>query len=250
MSILNVALGLFFIIMYAGLILIFSMPRMNKKPPILRKIEGVERLKLAIGLTVEAGTRIHISLGNADLLSAYNSSALAGLSVLEQVALISQLADRKPIATSGNGAIAVLSQSVFKNSMEGKRAADLRESNQGQLLGTTPLSYAAGAINVIRKDQVSANVLLGNYGNEVALLGQNSNQMKAITLGASDSLPAQAVLFATSDDPLIGEELYALPAYLGTKRIHIASVKIQDFFRWVLIVTMLAGAVLKYLGYL
>jgi hypothetical protein len=250
MSILNLALGLFFILFYAGLILIFSMPRMNKKQPIFRKIEGIEKLKLAIGLTVEAGTRIHISLGNADLLSPYNGSALAGLSVLEQVALISQLADRKPIATSGNGAIAVLSQSVFKNSLEGKSATDLKQSNQGQQSGTTPLSYAAGAINVIRKDQVSTNVFIGNYGSEVALLGQNSSQMKAITLGASDSLTAQAVLFAASDDPLIGEEIFALPAYLGTKNIHIASVKIQDFFRWVLIITMLVGAVLKYLGFL
>jgi hypothetical protein len=250
MSILATALGLFFIILYAGLILIFSLPRMNKKPFILRKIEGIEKLKLAIGLTVEAGTRIHISLGNADLLSPYNSSAIAGLSVLEQVALISPLADRQPIATSGNGAIAVLSQSVFKNSLEGKSATGLMANNQGQLSGTTPLSYAAGAINVITKDQVSANVFLGNYGSEVALLGQNSHQMKAITLGASDSLTAQAVLFAASDDPLIGEELFALPAYLGSKRIHIASIKIQDFFRWVLIFIMLAGAVLKFLGYL
>jgi len=250
MSPLNAALGLFFVLIYAGLILIFSLPRMNKKPPLLRRIEAVEKLKLAIGLTVEAGTRIHISLGNADLLSPCNSSALAGLSILEQVALISQLADRKPIATSGNGTIAVLSQSVFKNSLEGISAADLKESNQGQFSGTTPLSYAVGAISVIRKDQISANVLLGNYGCEVALLGQNSNQMKAITLGASDSLTAQAVLFAASDDPLIGEELFALPAYLGTKRIHSASVKIQDFFRWVLIITMLAGAILKYLGFL
>jgi hypothetical protein len=246
---LDAAIGLFFIIMYAGLILIFSLPRWNKKPRSLRKMEAVEKLKLAIGLTVEAGTRIHISLGNADLLSAYNSSALAGLSVLEQVALISQLADRKPIATSGNGAVAVLSNSVFKNSQEGKNAADQKGSNQGQLSGTTPLSYAAGTINVIRKDQVSANVFLGHYGSEVALLGQNSNQTKAITLGASDSLTAQAVLFAYSDEPLIGEELYALPAYLSSRRIHTASVKVQDFFRWVLIITMLVGAVLKFLGY-
>jgi hypothetical protein len=250
MSDLNAALGLFFIIMYAGLILIYSLPRLNKKPRTLRKIDAIEKLKLAIGLTVEAGTRIHISLGNADLLSPYNSSALAGLSVLEQVAFISRMVDRKPIATSGNGAIAVLSQSVFKNSFEGKNAADQKDSDQGQLSGTTPLSYAVGAINVFRKDQVSANVFLGNYGSEVAILGQNSNQLKSITLGASDSLTAQAVLFAASDDPLIGEELYALPAYLSSKRIHLASVKVQDFFRWVLIVTMLAGAVLKYLGYL
>jgi hypothetical protein len=250
MSSLNLALGLFFILLYAGLILIFAMPRMNKKQPVFRKIEAIEKLKLAIGLTVEAGTRIHISLGNADLLSSYNSSALAGLSVLEQVALISQLADRQPIATSGNGSIAVLSQSVFKNALEGKSATNLKETNQGQLSGTTPLSYAAGAMNVIRKDQVSTNVFLGNYGSEVALLGQNSNQTKAITLGASDSLTAQAVLFAASDDPLIGEELFALPAYLGNKNIHIASVKIQDFFRWVLILTMLVGAILKYLGFL
>jgi hypothetical protein len=250
MNILDAALGLFFIIMFAGLIMIFSLPRWNKKPRPLRKLDAVEKIKLAIGLTVEAGTRIHVSLGNADLLSAFNGSALAGLSIIEQVAIISQLADRKPLATSGNGAFAVLSNSVFKNSQEGKNTSEKISTNQGQLSGTTPLSYAAGVINVIQKDQVSANVFLGKYGSEVSLMCHTSNQMKAITLGASDTLTAQAVLFAASDEPLIGEELYALPAYLGSRRIHSASIKVQDLFRWILIVIMLAGAVMKSMGYL
>jgi hypothetical protein len=246
MTSLNLAIGLFF----AGLMLIFAMPRLNKKPHPMRRIEAVEKLKHSIGMTVESGTRIHLSLGNADILSPANSSAFAGLSVLERIALISERGDREPLSTSGNGSIAILSQSVFNNAVEKQGGLERALGTQGQLSGVTPLSYAAGAIRTIRKEQVSSNLFIGNFGSEVGLLTQASNQCEAITLGASDSLPAQAVLFASTDEPLIGEELYALPAYLKSSNIQIASLRVQDFFRWVLIIAMLAGAVLKFLGFL
>ena len=69
------SLGLGILLLFAGLTIIFSLPRWNKKTPSLRKIRAVENLEQSISMTVEAGTRIHISIGNAELLSASNGSA-------------------------------------------------------------------------------------------------------------------------------------------------------------------------------
>jgi hypothetical protein len=49
---------------------------------------------------------------------------------------------------------------------------------------------------------------------------------------------------------LLGEELYAAGAYLGAGAAHTASLGMQDILRWVLVVIIVIGAILKLLGIL
>jgi hypothetical protein len=101
---------------------------------------------------------------------------------------------------------------------------------------------------IIRDENVSANVLLGHFGPEAALLTDAAEQENAITIGASDDLTAQSILFAGSQEALIGEELYASGAYLGAGASHLASLTIQDVMRWLIMVALLFGALAKFMG--
>jgi hypothetical protein len=56
------------------------------------------------------------------------------------------------------------------------------------------------------------------------------------------------VLFASTQDELIGEELFATSAYLGAGVSHRASLTLQDLLRWLVILTLLGGTVAKILG--
>jgi hypothetical protein len=69
-----------------------------------------------------------------------------------------------------------------------------------------------------------------------------------LTLAGTDSLPGQAVLYATAHEPLIGEELYAGGAYLNAGPMHEASLRTQDIFRWMLVVVILLGTVAVLFG--
>jgi hypothetical protein len=53
------------------------------------------------------------------------------------------------------------------------------------------------------------------------------------------------VLQATAEEPLIGEEFFGIPAYLGSRPIDIASLKSQDFLRWAIIVFILVSILVK-----
>ena len=112
------------------------------------------------------------------------------------------------------------------------------------------MAYAAGAMPVIHDEFVSANLLAGHLGTEVALLTEAGERSQSLTVAGSDSLPAQAVLYATSDESLLGEELYAAGAYLGADMAHIASLRMQDILRWAIVVVIVLGAILKLLGIL
>ena len=52
-------------------------------------------------------------------------------------------------------------------------------------------------------------------------------------------------MYATAVDTLIGEELFAIPAYLNAGPFHRASLQIQDILRWILIAVLAGGGLIK-----
>jgi hypothetical protein len=56
------------------------------------------------------------------------------------------------------------------------------------------------------------------------------------------------VLYATAHEPLIGEELYAGGAYLQAGLAHEASLRAQDTVRWILVIVIILGVIVKALG--
>jgi hypothetical protein len=243
-------LGSALIVLGAGLMLIFVLPRRKAVLRALRPIPAVKRLRRAIGLAVEDGKRLHVSLGSASIVSPQNASALVGLAALERIAQISVISDRPPVATSGDGSIAILTQDTLQGVYRAGNAMEQFDPDRGRLTGTDPLSYVSGTISVIRREQVSTNILVGNFGPEVGLLCEAGEHSNAFTLAASDSLPAQAVMFAAADETLIGEEMFALPAYLQAGAAHQASLRVQDLLRMVLVGGLILGAILRFLGFM
>ncbi len=242
--------GLALILVFALFIGTFALIKSTIKPTGLRLIPGLQELKKAIERSVEEGKRLHVSLGVGGLNGLPGASVLVGLSMLFRLARTAATGDCPPVATSGDGTVAILSQDVQQTAYRETGAQERYTPISGQLSGLTPWSFAAGTLPVIFDQNVSASVLVGHFGSEVALLADASERNGNQLFAGSDSLSAQAILYAAVQNPLVGEELYAGGAYLGAGKIHIASLRAQDAFRWLLIITLLAGAVLKFTGWL
>jgi voltage-gated potassium channel Kch len=243
-------IGLGIVGLCAALVFLFSV--LKKPGGSLRGIPAVNRLRRGIGLAVEDGKRLHVSLGKASILSPHGASALVGLSVLERLAEVSTVSDKPPVATSGEGTLALLSQDSLRSVYRESNQLEQYNRDLGRLAGPTDFSYVAGSLPVIKREDVYTNVLIGNFGPEVGLMCEAIDRADGFSLAASDSLPAQAVLYATAQEPLIGEELFALPAYLQSGKMHLASVRAQDVVRAVVIGVLVLGSaarlVLTFLG--
>jgi hypothetical protein len=237
------------ILVSAAILLIGLTLWRRRSPATLRPIDAFDRLNREVGLAVENGTRLHISLGRGNLFTSRGGSALAGLAMLRRIAERTSVSDRPPIVTSGDASLAILSQDT---SQSGYRAAGAEEQfrvTAGRLTGLSPFSYAAGTIPVTRDENVSANIYIGELGAESALAADSSDRQDAGLIAASDNLSAQSIFYAFAQDPLIGEELFASGAYVGAGASHEASLQVQDVFRWLLILAMLGGAALRLLGF-
>lgn len=229
------------------LLLAFTFLR-RRSTPVFRRIEAFERLNHAVGLAVEGGTRLHVSIGRGNLFTARGGSALAGLSMLRRLSEQTSLSDNPPIVTSGDASLAILSQDTLQSGYRAAGAEDQYRVTTGRLTGLTPFAFAAGTMPIIRDENISANVVLGDLGPEAGLLTDAADSKGSDLIAASDNLPAQSVLYASAQEPLIGEELFAAGAYLGAGATHEASLQTQDVLRWLVILAILGGVVLKLLG--
>jgi hypothetical protein len=242
-------IGFAVVILFAVLTVFFSVKKVrNKFPPIFRKLAGAYKLRHAIGLAVEDGTRLHVSLGSGNITESTNSSGLVGLSTLNRIGQLASNSDLPPMSTSGNGSFQVLSQDVSRQNMIESNSSDLLDPGLAQLSGVTPFSYAAGVMEAMHDSGVSSNVFIGSFGAEAGLICDAAGKNQTYSLAGSESMVGQSVFFAGVEDTLIGEELYALPAYLGYHPAHQASVRVQDIFRAILILFLLGGVILKMLG--
>jgi hypothetical protein len=219
----------------------------KNSPTRLRDIPALTRLYRMLGLSVEDGTRLHISLGHGSLLDA-RGGALAGLAALRIIAEKTSVSDMPAVASSGDPVFGLLTQDTLQAGYQAAGVDELYVPTSGRVTGLTPFGYAAGAMNISQNEKVSANIMLGHFGPEVALLADVSDRDSVTMIGASDDLSGQAVLFANTQDALIGEELFAAGAYLGAGVTHIASLTVQDILRWLVILALLGGAAAKFVG--
>jgi hypothetical protein len=243
-------IGLLFVIIFFGLIIAFTLLSRRLSTLQLREIPAFSRLTRAIGLAVEDGTRLHLSIGAASLLGSQSAASFIGLSMLRRIADITSESDTPPIATAGEGTLQILTRDTLLSANRQARDSEAKGPPDAQLTGLTPFSYAAGTIPIVMDETVSANVLAGSFSNEVALITDASERKSKFSLAGTDNLTGQAILFATAQEPLIGEEFYAGSAYLQTGRAHTASLHAQDVLRLIIILTILGGAILKILGVL
>lgn len=241
------ALPLGLVILAAILLLALTFIK-RKSPAAFREIAALARLKRAAGLAVEDGTRLHVSLGRGGLVSPRGAASLSALALLRQIGEQTSISDRPPVATSGDPALAALSQDTLQAACQSAGVEELFQHTSGRLGGLTPFSYAAGAMTVARQEQVSTDVLMGDFGAEVGLLTEASERENSTLIAATSEPSAQAILFASATEPLVGEELFAAPAYIGNDPAQRASLQTQDILRWLIILALLAAAGLKMAG--
>ena len=238
---------LIILVVSAFLLLVITIWK-RKSPAKIREIAALTNLHRVLGLSVEDGTRMHVSLGSGSLLNARGGSALAGLAMLRHITEQTSVSDKPSVASAGDSALGLLAQDTLQAGYQAAGAEELYIPTTGRVTGLSPFGYAAGAMNISKNENVSANIMVGRFGPEVALLTDTSDRDHVIAIGASDDLAGQSVLFANTPDILIGEELFAMGAYLGAGVSHAASLTVQDILRWLVILALLGGAFAKFAG--
>jgi hypothetical protein len=91
-------------------------------------------------------------------------------------------------------------------------------------------------------------MLNGSYGFEGGLAADFGERARVFVIGGTDDVQSQALLYTAAQHPLIGEEVFAGPAYLEVGTLHKASLRAQDVVRFALLVLILLGVIMTTIG--
>lgn len=242
------ALAGLFLIAFSAVLMIGLFLLKDRVKASFRNIPAFTKFTESIGTAVEQGTRIHFSLGSADVVRERTAASFMGISALRHLVELAAASDKPPVATTGDATLAMLAQDSLRTAYRAAGREQQYYADTGRVTGLTPFSYAAATLATIADEDISSNLLAGGFGVEIGLLTEAIERQDAFTLSAVDSLPAQALVYASAQEPLIGEELFATGAYMDVGRAHVVSLYVQDTLRWLIVVILLGGSVIKLLA--
>jgi hypothetical protein len=189
-------------------------------------------------------------VGPGGLIGRETGTTLAALSVLDAASTASVIGDELPVATTGDATTLLAAADTLRRAYERVDDLEKYETKAARLVALDATAMAAGATSIIADDDVQANVLVGSFGPEAALMMEAGYRQRIPQTLGSDRLEGQAVALAMADHALIGEEVYAARAYLDGTPPSVGGLAAEDILRWVIVALIAAGVVLETLGML
>jgi hypothetical protein len=99
-------------------------------------------------------------------------------------------------------------------------------------------------MNILNIDPVEGNVMVGSFGDEYLLMGETSARRGITHVGGTSNPNTLPFIYASAQETLLGEEIYAAGAYLQKRPAHLGSLAAQDLMRWLVGLFILAGIVI------
>jgi hypothetical protein len=214
----------------------------------LRDIPAYTSMPMMVGAAIEANRPLHLSPGSAGLAGNSTLLALASAELFYQVSQRSAISNISPILTVSDTTGIALGHDTLRRAYQSRNLVQhYRRGNvRWYPSGARSLAFAAALTATMGDDDVGANFMVGSFGPELALIADAAYRRDQPIIAASDQLEGQAVAFAVSDRPLIGEEIFAAGAYLGGESSQVGSIVTQDVLRWLLIAAIVITAALSF----
>ena len=243
---------LLFLLVFLGLWLL-NYAVYNKRPAVvLRRIAGYDLIRNAMAEAAEDGRPVHLSLGTAGIADLNSMQTVAALSALEYLSEQSIVSTNTPLVTMADPTTLLLAQDIAARPFEDSGRLPQFEPRTVRFMGgsgeVAVSAYTAGVLDLLDRKAVAANFLLGHFGDECVVIGEEAARHAIPQVAGSGSPAALSLMALTADHLLIGEELFAAGAYLSRRPWQVSGLLAQDSARWLVIGLVGVVVVLKTLG--
>ncbi len=213
--------------------------RSGRRRPRFRAIPAFRLLRGQMGRAIESGRDLHVSIGTGGISGEDTATTLAGLAVVEYLAEEAGAGGIAPLTTMSDPTSLLLAEDAIRRPY--LRQGDLSNYPRlsARLTALNPTQYAAATMDLLNHEPVLANLMSGTFGVEIGLIDQaaHNNELPQFS-GAADAR-ALAIMATSTDNLLVGEEMYAAKAYLRVQVPHLASLRAADLVRIGIVVLIL-----------
>jgi hypothetical protein len=222
----------------------------GKRPISRRPLPALDVLSRALGRGAETGRAIHLSPGSG-AIGARSSTVetVAGLLAAERVATDAALKGAPLLASSGDAVAHLALRGTLRQAyQQAGLGQDYDPANVQMLAHQDTMAYASGVTTLYGRQKLEASQLIGSFGQEFLLAGEDGAQRGVPQVGGATTTTALPLVYLTAEGVLIGEEIYAAEAYLAHSPTPQARLLTHDALRTVIIIAILLLLVLTTLG--
>lgn len=211
--------------------------------PARRPLPALDTVRSALARGAETGRPIHISPGGGTVgYRTTTAETVVGLLAVERVA-VEAARNGAPLLVSSGDAVAhlALRGSLPRTYRRAGQPQDYHSDNVQMLAHQDSTAYVTGVMTIYGRQQLEASQLVGSFGQEFLLCGEDGAQRGIPQVAGATSTAALPVMLLTTPDTLLGEEVFAAEAYLTDERIASARLRAQDALRFVVVIMIVGG---------
>ncbi len=223
------------------------------KPLRIRRLPAIDAIEEAVGRATEMGRPILFvpGLASVDVVT-FQAIAISG-----HVARLAARYRSRILMPVTDTVILTMAEQVLREAYAEGGAPDAFHPEDIRFLSSDQFAFASGVVGMMNRERVAANFFFGSFAAESLILAETGQALGAIQIAGTPSTLQIPFFIAACDFTVIGEEYYAVTAYLTREPILLGSVWGQDICRILLasliFVTTLAQKllptpVLKFLG--
>lgn len=214
----------------------------------LKTMPAYEAIREAIGRAAEQDRPVMCHCGQRDLDNPFVAATLAGLEILSYVAkLCAQNGVKLIVPSMLQSAFPLQVQIVRDAYAEAGVPEEFDESNM-RFLSPHHQAYAAGVIAIMERENVSSNIMVGQWSGITLVIAETSARLGCFGIGGTDQTSNMAFFIPTMDYAIIGEEMYSLGTYIEKSEKDLGTIFAKDIVKILMIALAGLGTLLGTVG--
>jgi hypothetical protein len=205
----------------------------------VRRIPGVDAIEEAVGRSTEMGRPVLYVTGVDET---QNIQTVASLLILGHVAEMIAEYDTDIKVANAYPLTMVLAEEIVRQGYANVGRSDAHRPENVMFITPEQFAFAAGVNGLILRERPATNIFLGRFFAESLMLAETGYVTKAIQIGGTAEITQLPFFVAACDYAILGEELYAVSAYLSREPQLMAQLKSTDLVKGLVIILILAGA--------
>jgi hypothetical protein len=231
------------LLIFALLLLLLQAARIRAgRRPQMRSLPTFSDLPTILGQSAESGHPLHFTIGPGRLGGDRTLASLAALEILEGLTDAAVAYGRPPVVTVGEPTLLPLAEDVLRRSYIRQGIPERYDPTAVRFVSAQPVVYGVGAAEVTAHEGVHGTILAGAFSEEASLIANAGEGQELSQTAVTDRPRALGVLYPARAHLGVGEELYAGAAQLTGSPRYLASLRVQDVLRFLLVAVILMKA--------
>lgn len=204
----------------------------------IRRIPGVDAIEEAVGRATEMGRPILYVPGIDEI---QDIQTIASILILGRVAETIARYDSEIRVPCCIPLVATVAEEVVRQGFYDAGRPDAHRPQNIQWISSEQFAFCAGTNGIMLRDKPATNIFLGRFFAESLILAETGYVNRAIQIAGTAEITQLPFFIAACDYTLIGEELFAVSAYMTREPRLLSTLKAADWIKAIAIGILIVG---------